>query len=193
MERPPCIGVLALQGSYDLHLGALEKLGVPARKIRLPEDLAGIQGLIIPGGESTVMSGVARDCGLFQPLQQAGAAGLPIFGTCAGAILLGQGGGFPERLGLAPVILKRNAYGRQWDSFEKILPLKPFAAPFQCIFIRAPKIELQEPGIDSLEVLGWDGPDPILVQYRNLLLSTFHPELTEDLRVHRYFVERARC
>jgi 5'-phosphate synthase pdxT subunit len=187
------IGVLAIQGSFDLHAAALERAGIPARKVRRPEDLEGLLGIILPGGESTVLAGVSRDTGLFPRLRAAIAGGLPAFGTCAGAILLGQGESRPERLGLAPVTVVRNAYGRQAQSFEAELLLLPFERPFRGIFIRAPRIELPENAAEQeLEVLGWRDRDPVLVRHRRILLATFHPELTSDLRLHRYFESLCR-
>ena len=184
--RPPTIGVLALQGDFPLHLRALERAGAAGRKVRLPVDLEGLAGLILPGGESTTMVKLAKDSGLFERLREAGRAGLPMFGTCAGAILLGRGDPYPERLGLAPVTVRRNAYGRQRESFRKALRLSIPGEEHLSVFIRAPRFEV---GNDpEIEVLGRDGEDPVLVRYRNFLLAAFHPELTEDLRVHRYFL-----
>ncbi len=179
------IGVLAIQGSFPLHLRALERLGVESREVRKPADLDGIAGLILPGGESTVMSLLAREYGLFEPLQALARGGLPCFGTCAGAILLGRGEGQPPRLEAAPVELLRNAYGSQVDSFTAELTLEPFDRPFHGVFIRAPRISRVDP---PARVLGSHGASPVLVQCGHLLLATFHPELTEDLRVHRHFV-----
>ena len=190
-SKTPVIGVLAIQGSFELHLGVLRRNGIACKKVRYPEELSDIQGLIIPGGESTVIMGVGRETGLFDNLRDRVADGLAILGTCAGAIILGQGGEFPDRFGLVPVNLFRNAYGRQFESFEKQLSLRPFNDPFQTIFIRAPKIILpenhEEKGID---VLGWDGENPVFLQYKRILLATFHPELTEDGRIHQYFLEK---
>jgi 5'-phosphate synthase pdxT subunit len=185
------IGVLAIQGSFLLHLRALERLGIQGRKVRKPADLEGLSALIIPGGESTVMSLLAREYGLFPPLRDLGRRGLPILGTCAGAILLGRGEGLPPRLEIAPVNLLRNAYGTQVDSFTADLRLELFPDPFHGIFIRAPRIE--EPAGEAAagtRVLGRHDGSPVLVESGNCLLATFHPELTEDLRLHRYFVER---
>ena len=181
------IGVLALQGDFPLHLRTLERLNVTSRQVRLPADLAGLAGLILPGGESTTMVKLAKDYGLYPALAEAGRAGLPMFGTCAGAILLGRGDPYPERLGLVPVKVRRNAYGRQRESFEKLLPLGLGGEPHLCVFIRAPRFEPERD--PELQILGKDGPDPILLRYRSFLMASFHPELTEDLRVHRLFLE----
>ena len=186
-QGPVPIGVLGLQGDYERHLAALARLGAPARKVRLPGDLPGLAGLIIPGGESTTMVKLAKDYGLFEELRRAGREGLPMFGTCAGAILLGQGDAAPERLALVPVTLRRNAYGRQRESFEKVLRGPALGAePLTCIFIRAPRVDAAPA---EVEVLLRDGEDPILLRWKSFLLSTFHPELTQDLRVHRMFAE----
>lgn len=191
-RRDLVIGVLALQGSFVLHREALQSLGVNSREVRRPEDLSGIHGLILPGGESTVLSKLSQRNGLFDRMIELGTDGLPMFGTCAGAILLGSGSEYPPLLNLVPVVVERNAYGRQKDSFEKFLDLEPFDHPYLCIFIRAPKISLPDSARHSVEVLGQIGGDPILLRYRNLLQSTFHPELTDDLRVHEYFLEIVR-
>ena len=195
LARAGPVGVLAIQGSFDLHLRALAALGVEGRKVRKPGDLPGLGAMILPGGESTVMSLLARRYGLFEPLRGLAAAGLPMFGTCAGAILLGRGEGPPPRLEVAPVRLARNAYGSQVDSFTAELALHPLNRPFHGIFIRAPAMEAVagEPGGEGVEVevLGVHGGRPILVRAGALLLATFHPELTEDLRVHEYFLRLA--
>lgn len=184
------IGVLAVQGSFDLHLESLRRGGVEGREVRSPDDLAGLDGLIIPGGESTVMAGVTEESGLYEEIRAAATTGLPILGTCAGAILLGEGDEAPVRLGVVPVVVERNAYGRQIESFERDLSLEPFEEPFRAIFIRAPQIRLPSRHAQKgIEVLGRDGEYPVLVRYRHILIATFHPELTDDTRMHRYFVE----
>ena len=184
----PVIGVLALQGSFPLHLASLRKCGVRGRRVRKPGDLAGLRGLIIPGGESTTMEKLARRCGLFEALREAAGAGLPIFGTCAGAILRGRGAERPDRLELVDVEVRRNAYGRQVDSFSADLFLTPFDRPFHGVFIRAPIIEDPGTRIEG-EVLGKHGGNPVLLRSGRMLLATFHPELTDDLRVHRFFLQ----
>lgn len=185
-DRRP-VGVLALQGSFALHARCLERLGAASRLVRRAEDLDGVSALILPGGESTTQSLLARQDGLFDVLREKALRGLPMFGTCAGAILLGRGDGIPRRLEAAPVWLVRNAYGTQIDSFTASLRLEPFSEPFRGIFIRAPKIVRWEGGA---EVLGEWGGSPVLVAWERVLLATFHPELTEDLRVHEYFLRR---
>lgn len=184
----PTLGVLALQGSFDLHVRMLQRLGATTRTVVKPADLDGIDGLVLPGGESTVLARLAREYGLFEPLKAAGAAGLPLFGTCAGAIFLGSGGDLPPRLELTPIVFERNAYGRQLDSFTTALELTPFGTSFHGVFIRAPRCRIP-PGTKA-RVLGTHEGDPVLVESGNLLLATFHPELTDDPRVHQYFLER---
>jgi 5'-phosphate synthase pdxT subunit len=170
---------------------ALRRCGVAAREVRKPADLEGLSGLIIPGGESTVMALIARNYGIFDPLRELGRQGLPMFGTCAGAILLGRGEPPPPRLELIDVEVDRNAYGTQVDSFSADIRLTPFEDPFHCVFIRAPKIRLPAaPPAASIEVLGTHADDPVLCRSGHFLLATFHPELTADLRVHRFFLEQ---
>ena len=188
------IGVVGLQGSFPLHLEALTRLGVASRRVVKPDALVDLDGLILPGGESTVVSLLAQEYGLFEPLQQLASDGLPMFGTCAGAILLGCGAP-PKRLEVAPIQVRRNAYGSQLESFTAALNLTLFPEPFHGVFIRAPRLVLEPEGGDTGEpataprVLGVHDGDPVLVQYVNVLLSTFHPELTTDDRLHRYFAE----
>ena len=184
----PVIGVLALQGSFPLHIASLERCGTRTRRVRKPADLEGLTGLVIPGGESTTMENLALRCGLFEALGEAGRGGLPIFGTCAGAILLGKGTERPGRLGLVDVEVRRNAYGRQVDSFSDDLLLTPFDSPFHGVFIRAPIIETP-PGNSGCEILGKHDGNPVLLRSGQILLATFHPELTSDLRVHKLFLQ----
>ena len=184
----PTIGVLALQGSFPLHIARLQRCGVATRRVRKPEDLADIQGLVIPGGESTTMENLASRCGLFDALRSVGRNGLPIFGTCAGAILLGRGSERPERLQLVDLEVRRNAYGRQVDSFNAELSLASFETPFHGVFIRAPIIEAGAENLDC-EILGRHEGHPVLIRNGRILLATFHPELTDDLRIHKLFLE----
>ena len=184
----PTIGVLALQGSFPLHIASLQRCGVETRRVRKPEDLENIQGLVIPGGESTTMENLASRCGLFDALRAAGRNGLPIFGTCAGAILLGKGTERPERLQVVDIEVRRNAYGRQVDSFNAELFLTPFETSFHGVFIRAPIIEAGSENLDC-EILGLHEGHPVLIRNGRILLATFHPELTDDLRVHKLFLE----
>lgn len=184
----PVIGVLALQGSFPLHIASLERCGARSRRVRKPGDLEGLAGLIIPGGESTTMENLAQRCGLFEALREAGRGGLPIFGTCAGAILLGKGAERPDRLELVDVEVRRNAYGRQVDSFSEDIFLAPFDSPFHGVFIRAPIIETPCEDNDC-EILGKHDGNPVLLRSGRILLATFHPELTRDLRVHKLFLK----
>lgn len=155
-----------------------------------PDHLRGLSALILPGGESTTQSLLLRSYGLFEPLRALARDGFPLFGTCAGAILLGRGEGEPPRLEVAPVTLERNAYGRQVDSFTATLELTPLEHAFHGVFIRAPRIiELDSAVEPRPEVLGVHDGDPILVRAGNVLLATFHPELTQDCGLHRYFLE----
>lgn len=185
----PLVGVLALQGSFPLHARCLRRLGAEVRFVRKREHLDGLAALVLPGGESTVMSNLATAYGLFDDLRDAALQGLPMMGTCAGAIFLGLGDN-PPRLGVVPVHLQRNAYGRQVDSFTHEVDSQLFDAPFHGVFIRAPRIDLPaNTATTGIEILGTVRGEPVLIQCGSLLLATFHPELTDDLRIHRYFLE----
>lgn len=186
-ERPVC-GVLALQGSFGCHERCLAGLEVPYREVRKPADLEGLSHLIIPGGESTTIHRLAAIYGLLDPIKAAIGNGVAVFGTCAGAILLGKGPEPPPRLEAVPVTVIRNAYGRQRESFSAEVSVRVLGRPFHAIFIRAPKIERPDAAAPELEILSAHGDDPVLVRYRRILLSTFHPELTEDDGIHRYFL-----
>lgn len=194
------IGVLALQGAFLEHANMLRKLGAEPVEVRLPQDLTDLDGLIIPGGESTTIGKLANQFGLIEPLQEFIRAGNALWGTCAGLIFLakdigatGSGGHVvPPRLAVMDVTVDRNAFGRQVDSFEADLRLKfaPDEAPFRAVFIRAPKIESVGPQVDVLAQLA-DGA-LVAARQENLLVTAFHPELTNDLRFHRYFLEMVR-
>ncbi len=178
------VGILSLQGAFSKHQKMLINLGATVELIRYPEQLDSCDGLIIPGGESTTMSKIIAEMGFYEKLVNFTGA---IFGTCAGAILLSSDAQDPQVCCLArvPLVIQRNAYGRQVDSFTAPVSLAFDAAPFKAVFIRAPRLaELA----DGVEVLGIFDSQPVLVQYRNNLVSTFHPELTEDVRIHRYFL-----
>lgn len=194
------IGVLALQGAFLEHANMLRKLGAEPVEVRLDKDLTGLDGLIIPGGESTTIGKLANQFGLIEPLQQFIAQGRALWGTCAGLIFLakdigatGSGGHVvPPRLAVMDVTVDRNAFGRQVDSFEADLSLN-FAAdepPFRAVFIRAPKIEAVGPQVEGLAQLA-DGT-LVAARQNNLLVTAFHPELTNDLRFHQYFLEMVR-
>ena len=184
------IGVLALQGAFVEHARILQQLDVEASLVRLPKELDGLDGLIIPGGESTTISRLMADFHLMQPLMDLAQAGIPILGTCAGMILLARdvGGNSVPRLGVMDIRVKRNAFGRQVDSFEADIDLPALGAPpFHAVFIRAPMVEKVGPEVEVMGRL----PDGTVVAARQgkLVASAFHPELTSDLRFHRYFLE----
>ncbi len=186
------IGVLALQGAFIEHIKILKKLGVDAREVRLAEHLDGLSGLIIPGGESTTIGKLAVDFNLLQPLQAFGRQHA-IWGTCAGAIFLSKDAGRHQPLlGLMDIIVARNAFGRQVDSFEVDLPA-PFLpgsdAPYHAVFIRAPLIDSVAGKAEILMKLADDRI--VAVREERWLATSFHPELTSDDRFHRYFLEMA--
>jgi len=180
------IGVLALQGDFKEHIEMLKKCNVDATEVRLPEDLEDMGGLIIPGGESTTMGSLMLRHGLDRELIKKYKEGMAIYGTCAGAILLAKNieDSNQPRLSLLDISIKRNDYGRQIDSFESQLEIKKIGR-FTGIFIRAPVIEKVNSGIN---VLSSFNKNPVLVQQGKILASTFHPELTNDRRVHEYFI-----
>lgn len=187
------IGVLALQGAFIEHQHILERLGVETVQVRLPEHLEGLDGLIIPGGESTTIGKLAVEFGLLEPLRQFGRQ-RAIWGTCAGAIFLSKDAHRDQPiLGIMDIVVERNAFGRQVNSFEIELEM-PFLPgqngrmrPFRAVFIRAPLIEKVWGGASALASL----PDGRIVaaQQGKLLATSFHPELTDDDRFHRYFLE----
>jgi 5'-phosphate synthase pdxT subunit len=182
------IGVLALQGDFRRHAQALERCGVTAVEVRKPEELEGVAGLVIPGGESTTLLRIMETWGFVPALEKFHAAGKPLFGTCAGLILLARDVENPRQfsLGLLDVGVERNAYGRQRESFEAqgVAELDGRPTPLEMIFIRAPRIRRVGAGV---EVLARHAAEPVLVRQGTVLAGTFHPELTEDPSVHRYF------
>ena len=183
------VGVLALQGTFIEHIDSLLQLGVDAPPIRLPHELSKLDGLVIPGGESTTMVRLMEDFGLIRPIREMVREGLPIWGTCAGMILLASSiSNFEmEPLCLMDTKVRRNAFGSQADSFEVDLKIPPVGEdPFHAVFIRAPIIEEIGPDVDVLCRL----PDGMVVaaQQRRLLACAFHPEFTDDLRFHSYFL-----
>jgi 5'-phosphate synthase pdxT subunit len=196
MVRSVKIGLLALQGDFAEHTAVLKKLGVETREVRLPADLQGLDGLIIPGGESTTIGKLAQDFGLIEPLQTFGQTHV-IWGTCAGSIFLSRDARRSQPLlELMDIQVERNAFGRQVDSFEIDLPIeclktvRPDNPPFHAIFIRAPLIESVGKGVEVLASL----PDGRIVaaRQRKWLATAFHPELTPDDRFHRFFLEQVR-
>lgn len=202
MPSAPRIGVLALQGAFREHLRSLRRCGADAVEIRTREDLDGLSGLALPGGESTVMGKLLTEWGMMERLRGLIRDGLPVFGTCAGLILLCTdiiGHPRQPRIGLLDASVRRNAFGRQVDSFTTDLELSPFpavrplaekASPMRAVFIRAPLIERTGPGV---EVLARVNGLPVAVRQGNMLAVSFHPELTDDLRLHQWVVDMAKA
>jgi 5'-phosphate synthase pdxT subunit len=177
----PRVGVLAVQGNFREHAAMLRRLGVDAVEVRKPEQLEGLDGLVVPGGESTTFMRLMRLYGLDEAIR---AFERPILGTCAGMIVLDR-----EHLGLADLEVDRNAYGRQVASFEADLKLAGEDKPLRGVFIRAPRVC----GVgDDVEVLAERDGEPVLVRDGRILVASFHPELTEDTRVHELFLESVR-
>jgi 5'-phosphate synthase pdxT subunit len=181
MDESVRIGVLALQGNFREHLSMLRGLGVDAVEVRRPEELEGLDGLVVPGGESTAIRRLMRIGGLEEPVLHFPGA---LFGTCAGMILLDR-----AHLGLLDLEVERNAYGRQVASFEADVELEGDDDPLRGVFIRAPRIADHGP---EVEVLGRLDGEPVLVREGRVLASSFHPELTDDIRVHERFLELVR-
>ncbi|HEY3174961.1 MAG TPA: pyridoxal 5'-phosphate synthase glutaminase subunit PdxT [Candidatus Polarisedimenticolia bacterium] len=200
------IGVLGLQGDFEAHRRAFEEIGVPARVVRFAGELAAISGLVIPGGESTTLIKLMLDVGFIEPLRLFHAEGRPLFGTCAGAILLAAKVTNPDQfsLGLIDIDIERNAYGRQVESFETArgrveepLDSSPFGLPgdsMDLVLIRAPRIRRYGPQVRVLvrHVPASGDPEPVLVRQGNVLAGTFHPELGPERRIHGYFARMAR-
>jgi len=184
------IGVLAVQGDVREHLNALERLGVAAMPVLKPGDLAGLKGIVLPGGESTAMWRLMQATGLAEALKRALSGGLPAFGTCAGMILLAKRiTNWKETfLGLLDIAVERNATGRQVDSFEERLSVDGLGE-VPAVFIRAPLVVEVGPGVEVLA--RWAGR-PVLVRQGRILAASFHPELTQDTRVHEYFLSVCR-
>jgi len=183
------IGVLALQGAFAAHTVALTRLGVESREVRLSGDLGECDALVMPGGESTTMSKLLETSALFDPIAERIADGMPVFGTCAGMILLAREvtDGRPDQrsFGAIDIAVQRNAYGRQVDSFETEIALRGDAEPFHAVFIRAPRITRLGVGV---EVLAEQSGDPVLVRSNAVMAASFHPELADDDRVHQLFL-----
>jgi 5'-phosphate synthase pdxT subunit len=181
LPGPPTVGVLAIQGAFREHVAALERVGARPREVRTAEHLEGLEGIVIPGGESTTIGLVGSESGLLAALRERLRDGLPAFGTCAGMIMLARrttGGGQPL-IGGMDIVVRRNAYGRQRASFEATVEVPELGPPgFPAIFIRAPWVERAGPGVEVL--LG------------GLLATAFHPELTDDVRLHGYFSDTLR-
>ncbi len=186
------IGVLALQGAFIEHVKILRKLGADTREVRLPGDLEGLDGLIIPGGESTTIGKLATEFGLIEPLRNF-ANSRPTWGTCAGMIFLAKDIGTDRQpiLGAMDIKVNRNAFGRQIDSFEVDLPIKGIGdEPFHAVFIRAPVATAADDKVEILAAL--KGDQIVAARQGHLLATAFHPELTEDNRVHQYFLKMAQ-
>jgi pyridoxal 5'-phosphate synthase pdxT subunit len=186
----PMVGVLALQGAFAAHEDALRGLGVATRQVRTPTDLAHVHALVMPGGESTTMSRLLETSQLFDPLQERLADGLPVFGTCAGMILLATHvlDGRPDQrsFGVIDIDVRRNGYGRQVDSFETDITVAGLDAPFHAVFIRAPKVETTG---TSVEVLAAHDGVPVLARQGHVMVASFHPEITPDARLHEMFLQ----
>ena len=193
VEHTPLIGVLALQGAFAAHERALSELGVTTRQVRVPADLVGLDGIVLPGGESTTMSRLLDTAGLREPLAAQLTGGLPVLGTCAGMILLAADvlDGQPEQrsFGRIDIAVRRNGYGRQVDSFETDVDVAGLVEPFHAVFIRAPLVERH--GADVAVLASCDGV-PVLLRHGPVLVASFHPELTDDRRVHGLFVDLVR-
>jgi 5'-phosphate synthase pdxT subunit len=193
------VGVLALQGDVREHVGALTSCGAAATAVRRPSELDAVDALVIPGGESTTMSKLAVEFGVLDPVRKRIAGGMPVYGSCAGMIMLADRilDGRPDQqsFGGVDMTVRRNAFGRQVDSFEGAVTLTPFDEPFHAVFIRAPWVESVGPDVEALGRVtdGAAAGRIVAVRQGNLLATAFHPELTGDLRVHRYFVEMARA
>lgn len=183
------VGILAIQGSREEHAEVLKRLGVDFLFVRTPEELAQVDAIILPGGESTTIGMLMRRNKLHAALTKAIKNGLPVYGTCAGAILLAKeivGEQQADTLGVMDVSIERNAYGAQLDSFVTELNAPALGkAPLEAVFIRAPKIAKVA---KNVEILAKYGKEPVLVREKNMLISTFHPELTDDIRIHKYFL-----
>jgi pyridoxal 5'-phosphate synthase pdxT subunit len=190
-SSPATVGVLALQGAFAAHQRVLQQLGADTRQVRTPADLAAVDALIIPGGESTTMSRLLRTAGLFEPIAERLAQDMPVFGTCAGLILLATDvlDGRPDQqsFGMIDLAVRRNGYGRQVDSFERDITITSSSeSPFHAVFIRAPKVERVG---DDVEVLASLDGTAVLARRGPVLVASFHPELTNDRRLHAMFLE----
>jgi len=182
------VGVLALQGDVREHLRIVQPLGAEAIPVREPDELASVDALVIPGGESTTIGKLAQRFGLLEPMRTAIGAGLPVYGTCAGMILLGGAvtEGDQPLIGALDVMVRRNAFGRQNESFEADLDIDGLDTPFHAVFIRAPWIEKVG---SEVEVLSSIDDHPVMVRQGQILATSFHPELTGDGRIHQMLLD----
>ncbi len=191
-DAPIAIGVLALQGDYEAHIGMLRRLEAEALPVRTPQELAHVHGLIIPGGESTTIGKLMELHGLAEPIRQRAQEGMPLFGTCAGMILLASQieGSNQFRLGLVDITVARNAFGRQIESFEADIAIPEIGSePVRGVFIRAPYVTRTGPGVVELARFR---EKIVAVRSGRVLATAFHPELTADTRVHAYFLDIVR-
>ena len=187
------IGVLALQGDFAEHIGIFQRLGIAAQEVRHPQELASLDGLVIPGGESTTVARLISEFALLEPLRERAQNGFPIWGTCAGMIVLAQRASGLEwpTLDTLAIAVQRNAFGRQVDSFETDLDVPALGQQaFHAVFIRAPIVEEVDDGVEVLAKL--ENGKAVAVRQANALATAFHPELTEDDRFHRYFIDMVR-
>jgi len=192
-------GVLALQGAFSEHVQILRQMSVQVVEVRLPEQLAELDGLILPGGESTTVGKLAVAYNLVEPIREMALRGIPVWGTCAGMIMMAKDAGHRQPLlGVMDIVVKRNAFGRQLESFETDLTIPALdeiavtgelGQPFRGVFIRAPVIESFAPNVQALACLK-DG-QVVAAQQGNMLVTAFHPELSSDTRFHRYFLSLA--
>lgn len=184
------VGVLALQGAFSRHQDALTELGIATRQVRTPQDLEAVNALVMPGGESTTMSQLLESSEIFEPLAKRVEEGMAVFGTCAGMILLANkiidGRDDQTPFGAIDIEVQRNAYGRQVDSFEADIDVDSLESPFHAVFIRAPRIASLG---SQVKVLAYCGEDVVLAQQNNILVASFHPELTNDIRLHELFLK----
>jgi len=193
-SAPGTVGVLALQGDFREHLSLLSRLGVEAVEVRVPGDLEGVGSLVVPGGESTTISLLLETSGLLAPVAQRLAAGMPALGTCAGMIVLAREvlDGRPDQhyFGAIDISVRRNAFGRQRDSFEADLEVTGLAEPVHAVFIRAPVVERAGPGVEVLATVSTGGGEkPVVCRQGPVLVSSFHPELVGETRLHELFLE----
>jgi 5'-phosphate synthase pdxT subunit len=181
-------GVLALQGDFREHARVLAELGASPVEVRVPEDFARVDALVIPGGESTTISKLARSAGLVEPIRQRADAGMPMLGTCAGMIVMARRvqGGEPL-LSLVDIAVERNAYGRQVDSFESDVDVEGVEYPVRAVFIRAPMVE--EIG-DAVRVLARHEGHPVVLEQGSLVVAAFHPELVGETKLHEYLLTK---
>lgn len=193
MTAVPTIGVLALQGDVREHLAVLGEIGVEVVPVRRGPELEAVQGLVLPGGESTTIDKLLRAFGLFDPVRERIQGGLPVLGTCAGMVLLSDrildGTADQQVLGGIPVTVRRNAFGRQVQSSEVVVTWNPDGRPMRATLIRAPWVEEVGEGVEVLATDPSHGGRVVAVRYGNLVATAFHPEISGEPRVHRYFVD----